>query len=126
MKWIKVTDQRPPYCVDILFTDGERVYIGWCLTHDPEEELSFYNMLDRDKWWVENYTIIAWAKWPLPPRLTKCHMCGSDIEITTGSENVAFGSQIKNKDLKSRGPGNLIKYEDSCLRCIEGKWFRVL
>ena len=53
MKWIKVADQDPPLCVDILFTDGQRIFKGWVETMMEEEGLMFFNDVysrDCDHW----------------------------------------------------------------------------
>jgi hypothetical protein len=40
MKWISVKT-RPPAMADILFTDGETQWKGWCETTNPLEDLCF-------------------------------------------------------------------------------------
>jgi hypothetical protein len=39
--WIPVEDERPPFCGDILFTDGQKIYFGWLETYERLEEPCF-------------------------------------------------------------------------------------
>jgi hypothetical protein len=63
--WIKVQDKLPRFCVDILFTDGKKIYKGWLETYEPLEEPLFYNDTSRrsEEHWPEG--ISHWMA--LPP-----------------------------------------------------------
>lgn len=65
-EWIKVEDQRPKTCVDILFTDGKEIYKGWLETYELEEDPLFYsNKSGFSEHWPENIT--HWMKLPKLP-----------------------------------------------------------
>lgn len=71
MEWIALEDKIPGLCVDILFTDGKQIYMGWIET-DPCEDPVFVAktiFADEDDS-PENVT--HWMKLPSLPGKEKC------------------------------------------------------
>jgi hypothetical protein len=66
MKWISLDDKKPRCCMDILFTDGKKVYYGWLETYFPLEELSFASASCRPISFPEGVT--HWMPMPKPPK----------------------------------------------------------
>jgi len=52
--------------MDILFTDGKKVYYGWLETYFPLEELSFASASCRPISFPEGVT--HWMPMPKPPK----------------------------------------------------------
>lgn len=50
MNWIEIEKERPRCCDDILFSDGQKIYMGWLETCEPEEDLSFYSIARHSRW----------------------------------------------------------------------------
>jgi hypothetical protein len=62
--WISIEDSLPDTCSDVLFSNGEVVRAGFLETHEPEEELIFYDPSNRDYF----DDIIYWAHFPDAPQ----------------------------------------------------------
>lgn len=63
--WVKVEDEMPPMCINILFSDGDYVYMGWLEHYSFGEEPIFYNCADHYDGWPEGIT--HWMELPLAP-----------------------------------------------------------
>lgn len=69
MAWISVKKRIPPVCDDILFTDGDRIYIGWLESYDPLEDLVFTCAVHnhhRETCWPDGIT--HWMRLPKLPK----------------------------------------------------------
>lgn len=65
MKWISLENEKPDSCVEIIFTDGKKVYFGWLETYEPLEELNFLDACDR---YVTIEGVSHWMKKPSVPK----------------------------------------------------------
>lgn len=78
MKWKKIKTLKDLPCPadDVLFTDGEWIYVGWIESHSENEPPSFYNNLRTGSHWPENIT--HWMSLP-------------DLPKNPGNEKIHFG-----------------------------------
>jgi hypothetical protein len=51
LQWKPVERGVTPFLVGILFTDGRGVYAGWLETVQPEEDLLFFDAVERKFHW---------------------------------------------------------------------------
>lgn len=71
MKWISVEIKKRSPAIDILFTDGKKIYQGWLEGHNFGDDLVFYNdccnsaLCDH---WPENITHWVYYELPEPPK----------------------------------------------------------
>lgn len=71
MKWINLEDERPKPCVDILFSDGKKVYAGWLENYEPCEELCFVDRIGANRFDTFPEDIEWWMYLPKPPKEKK-------------------------------------------------------
>jgi hypothetical protein len=72
MKWINLEDKKPKPCVDILFTDGKKIYKGWLETYEPGEDLYFftYEKESRNSYFhIFMEGITHWMELPKLPKI---------------------------------------------------------
>jgi len=67
MKWIKIEDEKPKPFIDILFSDGKYIYLGWpeIEIYNTDEILSFFYYDGRTPQWLSNIT--HWMHLPKLP-----------------------------------------------------------
>ncbi len=85
MKWISVKDDMPALCVDVLFTDGHKVYYGWQENCWPEEKASWIAYDFSQHSHIENVEHVT--HWMEKPKPLKEHKKFPGIEINRERKN---------------------------------------
>lgn len=50
MKWISLEKEKPPFFVEILFTDGKTVFFGWYEVMEECLAPEFYSLYPKEPW----------------------------------------------------------------------------
>ena len=63
MNWIDINDKKPRCTMDVLFTNGDEVCVGWIEAYEEKEDPVFWDPIYR-----ESYDDVThWMPLPKPP-----------------------------------------------------------